>query len=112
METNQTAAAACRERARAVRPGPALVPEEIVQYGGFDSQRGGCEVTQTEAAFEYRQRGQLNANADRSDCVETEQRHYRTGSARYRVQVCLTTETASTSAIPTIPTAPPISNRE
>ena len=39
MKTNQPASAARRQRSGAVRPGPALVPEKIVQYRRFNGER-------------------------------------------------------------------------
>ena len=77
----------------------------------FHGQRGSGQVIKVETALEKRESRQLDDDSGRPDRIKAKQRrHYDTGSAWYKARVCLITDIARTSAIPTIPIAPPISN--
>jgi hypothetical protein len=49
IEIYQPGARAFAPTFNPVCPGPALMPKEVVQYGGFNRQGGGDEVVQVEA---------------------------------------------------------------
>ncbi|HWQ57306.1 MAG TPA: hypothetical protein VN442_26720 [Bryobacteraceae bacterium] len=59
--------------ARAVAPRPAAVPEEIVQHGGFDGQRGRERVVQARGFHREREDGQLHGEPGGADGVEAPQ---------------------------------------
>ena len=55
---------------RAVAPRPPLVPDEIVQHGGFHGNRRGGQVVKPHPAHEKRQHGELDGHTQHSDAVE------------------------------------------
>ena len=111
MEAQQPSGLTPGASARTVGPSPALVPEEIVQDRQLDSDRGGRQNPDSEAALEQHQRCQLNHDAGGPYGVEPQAMAH-SGSARYSARVCRITDTARISAIPAIPIAPPMSNIE
>jgi len=55
-----------------IRPGPAFMPGEIVQYGCFDGDKRGPKVVQAQAVDQSRQDQQLDNDAQRAHGVEPE----------------------------------------
>src|SRR5262245_48749997 len=55
-----------------VQPGPALVPDEVMNNSTFHRHGGGGKIVHAEAAREQRQRDELDAHSKESDHVELE----------------------------------------
>src|SRR5437667_2885629 len=68
-------------RLSAVRPRPALVPEEIVQHCQLHRDRGGRQIAHPKTSLEERKTGELYDDSGASDGVEPEAMLHK-GSAR------------------------------
>ena len=55
---------------RPVRPGKALVPEEVVDHRDLNRQPRSQQIIQSQQGTKHRQRRQLHADADAANSVE------------------------------------------
>src|SRR5262249_32359097 len=102
-----------------VHPRESLVPDEVVQDGGFDRRGRRNEVGQFEDVHKQAQHGQLHTYSDPADEVELQpsnrdglrpRTHGRRSSLNSK-RVWRTAAQISIAPIPMIPITPPISNK-
>src|SRR5262245_5128171 len=114
MESQKPAQNSCGTKPRALNPGPALMPCEIVKNGSLDGDEGRRQIIETESGLEDREHQQLNANSDNPDDIEL-QPHAKRGchlmrSSRYSLIVLRIEEYTAKDVSATIVTTPPTSH--
>src|SRR5690242_19820052 len=91
MKAHKSARQAACRRTCAFNPGPALVPEKVVQNSSFHCDHRRSQVIETGSAFECREYRQLNADSDKTDRIEFHPNAERSGhgirSSRYNRMV-------------------------
>jgi hypothetical protein len=70
MEVPQSQCQLRTRAAPALAPGPALMPDKIVQHGRFDRHRSREQIRHAEMSYQNGQDAELNENAERTDPIE------------------------------------------